>query len=294
MEPLPGTRGRGTRLALVALGIFALLAIVGFASRSGFGGSSDARPDPTYVSYAFSIFLVLFVLAIPLTIYVMVLRAAEAANRRRQSFSRVVLQNVLTFAFFLMLALVVIYIRRIHPHFPNFHDSPAAKAVSGAKKPGHRNAYEPVFEWPVLAVAIPLLVAGAVAAFVSYGRRKARRRGNVKIARDTVAADVAASISDALDDLEAEPDSRRAVIAAYARMEGAFSRHGIPRRPSETPFEYLTRVLLDLRAPADAVRRLTDAFERAKFSRHEIGPPVKREAIDALVAVRDGLQGARA
>ncbi|HEY3182692.1 MAG TPA: DUF4129 domain-containing protein [Gaiellaceae bacterium] len=295
MEPLPGTRGRGTRLALVAMGIFALLAIVGFASRSGFGGSSDARPNPTYVSYAYSIFLVLFVLAIPLTIYAMFLRAAEGAKRRRKSFSQVVIQNVLTFAFFLMLALVVLYIRRLHPHFPNFQDSPAAKAGKGAKKAGqHHNAYEPVFEWPVLAVAIPLLVAGAVAAFVMYRRRKARLRGQVKIERDTVAADVAASISDAIDDLEAEPDSRRAVIAAYARMEGALSRHGIPRRPSETPFEYLARVLLDLRAPADAVRRLTDAFERAKFSRHEIGPPVKREAIDALVAVRDGLQAAPA
>jgi heme/copper-type cytochrome/quinol oxidase subunit 2 len=294
MEPLPETRGRGTRLTLVALGIFALLAIVGFASRSGFGGSSDARPNPTYVSYAFSIFLVLFVLAIPLTIYAAFLRAAEGARRRRKSFSRVVIENVLTFAVFVALAVIVLYLRRIHPHLPHLQDSPAAKAGQAGKKAGQSKTYEPVFEWPVLAVAIPLLVAGAVAAFVAYRRRKARLRGSVHIARETVAADVAASISDAIDDLEAEPDSRRAVIAAYARMEGALSRHGIPRRPSETPFEYLGRVLLDLRAPADAVRRLTDAFERAKFSRHEIAPAVKREAIDALVAVRDGLQAAAA
>jgi uncharacterized membrane protein len=296
MEPRAGTRGRGTRLTLVALGLFALLAVVGFASRSGFGGASDARPNPTYVSYAFSIFLVLFVLTIPLTIYALVMRAAEGAKRRqRRSFTRAVIQNVLTFAFVLVIVLVILYLKRIHPHFPHFQDSPATKTGKAVKKAGrHHTAYEPVFEWPVLFVAIPLLVAGAVALVVLHRRRKARLQGKVRIERDTVAADVAASISDAIDDLEAEPDSRRAVIAAYARMEGALSRHGIPRKPSETPFEYLGRVLLDLRAPADAVRRLTDAFERAKFSRHEIGPPAKREAIDALVDVRDGLQGAAA
>jgi len=295
MEPLPGTRGRGGRLALVGLVLFALLAIVGFASRSGFGGSSDARPNPTYVSYAFSIFLILFVLAIPLTIYAILMRAAEGARRRRQSFAQVVIQNVLTFGVFLVLALAVLYIRRLHPHFPHLQDSPAAKSGKTLKKAGqHHNAYEPVFERPVLYVALPLLLLGAVSAFVLYRRRKTRLQGKVRIVRDTVAADVAASITDAIDDLEAEPDARRAVIAAYARMEGALSRHGIPRRPSETPFEYLARVLVDLRAPTDAVRRLTDAFERAKFSRHEIGPPAKREAIDALVAVRDGLQAAPA
>ena len=296
MEPPAGTgRGRGTRLTLVALGIFALLAIVGFASRSGFGGSSNARPNPTYVSYAFSIFLILFVLAIPLTIYGMFLRAAEGAKRRRKSFQQMVIQNVLTFAVFVVLALLVLYIRSLHPHFPHLQDSGAARSGKALKKAGqHHHAYEPVFEWPVLYAALPLLLAAVVTAFVVHRRQKARRRANIKLPRETVAADVAASISDAIDDLEAEPDARRAVIAAYARMEGALSRHGIPRRPSETPFEFLARVLLDLRAPAEAVRRLTEAFERAKFSRHEIGPPAKREAIDALVAVRDGLQGVAA
>ena len=99
MEPPAGTRGRGTRLVLVAMGLFALLAIVGFASRRGFGGSSDAKPSPTYVSYAFSIFLVLFVLAIPVTIYAFFLQGRENAFQNRRSFKRVVLQNVLTMAF---------------------------------------------------------------------------------------------------------------------------------------------------------------------------------------------------
>ena len=76
-------------------------------------------------------------------------------------------------------------------------------------------------------------------------------------------------MSDAIDDLEAEPDARRAVIAAYARMEGVLARHGLRRKPSETPLEYLRRILLGLTARADAVRRLTSLFEQAKFSRHD-------------------------
>jgi len=58
MQPLPHASSRFTRLTLVALALFVLLAVVAFASRSGFGGSSDARPSPAYVSWAFSIFLV--------------------------------------------------------------------------------------------------------------------------------------------------------------------------------------------------------------------------------------------
>jgi hypothetical protein len=101
--------------------------------------------------------------------------------------------------------------------------------------------------------------------------------------------DLAATIGDAIDDLENEPDARRAVIAAYARMEAVLGRHGLKRRPSETPIEYLRRVLNDVTAHGDAVSRLTSLFERAKFSSHAIGDDAKREAIDALREIREGI-----
>ena len=50
MEPLPGARSRGTRLALVTGGLFVLLVIVAFASRSGFGAKSDAPPSQAYLN----------------------------------------------------------------------------------------------------------------------------------------------------------------------------------------------------------------------------------------------------
>ena len=81
------------------------------------------------------------------------------------------------------------------------------------------------------------------------------------------------------------------MIAAYARMEGVLGRHGLRRRPSETPLEYLRRILLGLTARADAVSRLTALFEQAKFSRHEIDASMKQDAIGALREIRDDLRG---
>jgi hypothetical protein len=83
---------------------------------------------------------------------------------------------------------------------------------------------------------------------------------------------------------------RRAIIAAYARMETALAVAGLPRAVAEAPFEYLERTLLELEASAQAARRLTDLFERAKFSQHDPDEAMRDEAIDALIAVRDDLR----
>ena len=98
------------------------------------------------------------------------------------------------------------------------------------------------------------------------------------------------ALDESLDDLRNEPDLRRAIIAAYARMETAFGLAGIPRRPSEAPTEYMERALTAIDASAPAAHRLTVLFEWAKFSHHEPEPEMRDEAIDALVAVRDELR----
>ena len=79
-------------------------------------------------------------------------------------------------------------------------------------------------------------------------------------------------MSDAIDDLEAEPDARRAVIAAYARMEGVLARHGLRRCPSETPLEYLRRILLGLTARAETRSQALTSALRAG----QVQPPRDR------------------
>jgi hypothetical protein len=293
MEPVEPPTGRSIRLALVSVGLLALLAVVAFASRSGLGHQSNASPTPGYVSYAFTAFLIVFVLAIPVAAYAFLLQAREGGVARKSFRSRV-LQNIATAVAFGLVAFVIFYVKTHHGHLLGLNTK-ALKDTSNALKPhkgSARAAYEPRFEWTVLWISVAAGALGLAALFVAHRKR---RRALVPLElRPTVAEDLAASITDAIDDLEAEPDARRAVIAAYARMEAVLGRHGLRRRPSETPFEYLQRILLGLTGRSAAVQRLTSLFEQAKFSRHEIDAAMKHEAIAALREIRDDLHGAPA
>jgi hypothetical protein len=98
--------------------------------------------------------------------------------------------------------------------------------------------------------------------------------------------DLRRAIDESIAALEQEPDPRRAVIRAYVVMEHALARRGHGRRAFEAPLEYLARAQGALRLSPRAASSLTALFQRARFSEHAIGPELKREAIDALVAVR--------
>jgi hypothetical protein len=140
------------------------------------------------------------------------------------------------------------------------------------------------FRWEVFVAAGGLLLLGV-------GGYLARRRMLPSVSLDRTAADALSAVLDeSVDDLRAERDPRKAVIAAYARMEQVLGRHGFPRFRSEAPLEYLARVLRELSVRSGAVLALTELFERAKFSRHAIDAEMKEEAIGALVAVRDDLR----
>ncbi len=148
--------------------------------------------------------------------------------------------------------------------------------------PAARNAR---LRWDEVAIAAALLAGSA--ALVVAGRRKRRPPKPWRIrSREAVSA----ALDFSLDDLRTEPDLRRAIIAAYARMERALAAAGLPRAPSEAPFEYVERALRTLDTSGASVSRLTALFEWAKFSHHEPGPEMRDEAIDALVAVRDELR----
>jgi len=136
---------------------------------------------------------------------------------------------------------------------------------------------------------VALLGGAALVVLAGRGARKAPRAWQFG-GREAVSL----ALDESLDDLRADPDLRRAIIAAYARMEAAFARAGLPRRPAEAPFEYLERALEALQASAGSVRRLTALYEWARFSHHEPEPAMRDEAVAALVAVRDELRVPRA
>jgi hypothetical protein len=79
------------------------------------------------------------------------------------------------------------------------------------------------------------------------------------------------------------------VIKAYDRMELALTASGTGRDRAETPLEYLRRALAAVHASQHSIRRLTDLFEQARFSRHVIDSTMKQEAIEALTGLRSEL-----
>jgi hypothetical protein len=149
----------------------------------------------------------------------------------------------------------------------------------------------PEFQWvPVLAIVGVLVCAWLVLAI-----RRRRRLAGAPTLRSELIEELVLLVDDALDDLRAEPDPRRAVVAAYARMERALAAHGLPRRPFEAPRELLARVGPELGEPSieRALATLTDLYEQAKFSAHAIDRSMKDAAIAALESIRDELRAAR-
>ena len=287
MEPLPPSFDRRNRFVSLTIALVVLLALVAISSRSGFGGSGAAGPNNTYISYAMSVFLIVFVLMIPLAIYAYVIRTKEMASIGRPPAKR--FWRMMIGLGILGLGLFLRHWLQTHQlffgHNGLFHRD-SKLTGTGHLKNQHGKPQQPHFEYSVLWVALAL----GVLVLVAWVVQRARREPVVHPAFSFGEQDeLVVAISDAIDDLEREPDPRRAVIAAYARMERELGRQGLPRRPSETSVEYMRRALHERTARSASVEALTGLFERAKFSRHEITPAMKQEAIDALVDIREGI-----
>jgi hypothetical protein len=186
---------------------------------------------------------------------------------------------------------IVVLARRLGPTTPPGQTvvgtptspAPPARPGAGLEEP----TAGPVVHWWLFAAAALLLLLVALAIVVV-------RRRLAPVARERTASsrgEVQAVIEESLEELEHEPDARRAVIRAYTGMERALARLGLGRRPFEAPLEYLERALVALRVSRTAGERLTALFQRARFSEHPVDPGMKHEAIAALAAVRDELAG---
>ena len=157
------------------------------------------------------------------------------------------------------------------------------KGKSQAKKePGE---VKPQFQWLLIVVLGSLVIA-----FVGVAGILVLRRRGQSLPPRPMAVVLSEVLSETLDDLRAEPDPRKAVIGAYARMERTLAARGVPREAFEAPLEYLARVLELVQVSSHSILRLTGLFERARFSPHEIDATMKDDAIDALVGLRTELE----
>ena len=285
---------RPLKAALGAVVIAGLLGVVALGARGGHpgghGGRLHQREVPAWVGNdLFTILAITYVLGTIVIIVAFILTRGEW----KPPTGRTWLRHLVMFGI-LLGALTLLGYRSIH-HLSSDQarksrleeQQDRARARQRTTLPELPAAKRPAqFDW-VLAAA----VGGGLVLFAALVL--ARRRGQVELEDgETVEEELSAVVSETIDDLRREADPRRAVIAAYARMERVLAQNGHPRHASEAPFEYLARTLSRLRVRAAAIGDLTELFERAKFSTHEIDQAMKERAIAALVSVRDDLQAA--
>ncbi len=148
----------------------------------------------------------------------------------------------------------------------------------------------------LVALVVALLVGLASAA----GSIRVRHRPRVKAAGvpddslgdarpEVTAARLGAAVEAGLADLEEGGDPRRAVIAAWRRLELAASAAGTTRTPAQTPAELAARVLAVHAVSPATLDRLADLYREARYSRHEVDERMRAEARRALERLRHEL-----
>lgn len=123
-----------------------------------------------------------------------------------------------------------------------------------------------------------------------FGDRWLRR---LPVGPDRRQAQLAAAIDDSLKELRLEPDARAAIIKIYHNFERALAGAALPRRPWQTPIEFMRTVLGKLPLPAPPIHRLTRLFELARFSQHPVGAPERDSAWQSLTEIRAAVKAQR-
>jgi hypothetical protein len=293
------TRGRLPVAAVVVVG-FLLAAIVGMTSAASPWISDDgSRPSAPAVvgdvlavaiAAGLCILLGLIWINMPGQREVRKKRAVPAADTTEMGSSLRTGSLVLIGVTLAVLALILVFWFLLEqadvvqpPPLPNATTVGGAGALPPAEPPPSASS---AFDW----FLVGLIASMAVVLPLGLLARRRHRVADVELASVDVPESVVRAVGESIDQIERDPDARRAIIRAYAQMEHAFDDAGIPRRPYEAPFEYLGRALRGVRVSPPAAGRLAALFERARFSQHAVGTETKGEAIAALRDIEQQMQ----
>ena len=276
---------RSWRGVAAVAGLLGLLALVAFAAAGHSPGSGSSRPSASTPSvlkdYLATIALIMLPVGAFLIFWAAFLkRAYKDVPLKSTAFPLQAIPSPFAWiaAFFIVLAIAVHWGHRGSGEGGGA--SPPAVSATAKAQAGKKD-YDPHFQWLPIAILGSIVIGiGGSMMLLTYRRR--REEDDPEAMRVTVAE----VLNETLDDLVREPDPRKAVIGAYARMERTLAARGFPREESEAPDEYLGRILAVVGASGHSVRRLTRLFERARFSEHEIDSTMKQDAIESLSGLR--------
>jgi membrane protease YdiL (CAAX protease family) len=280
-------------------GLLGLVAVVAVAAAGHAPGGGESRPRahaPELLVDYLSTIVAVFIVPAGLAVFfaAVFIGRGQRAKRRSGGGSRSLVVTVLVVAAVLIAATQGVRFDWLNRGDPAQKGAKSGNVASGKDKkkpsttPPESERYQPQFRWlPVFVVGSLIVGIGAAMAVFAVRRRR-------ELLRDTpIVLALSDVLAETLDDLRDELDPRKAVIRAYSRMERTLAALGLPRRESEAPLEYLTRVLDAVQASAHSARRLTQLFQRARFSTHEIDAGMKEDAIEALSGLRAELEVSR-
>ncbi|MFL5793233.1 MAG: DUF4129 domain-containing protein, partial [Actinomycetota bacterium] len=236
-SPGHGPSGRGRRGLLPAVSAVVLLALVAAGSLHGPLGTGRGRPR--YPADLIDSLLLLLFLAMVAAGVLAVWslwpdRHLLRQRRRRAGSFGLILPMAAVVALWLLRDVLGLGGRQEDPPTSTLAPPSTLEVPTSPDTPG-------MVPLVVAGVALAVMVGIAVAQLVAERRRRGPPR--------SPAERLVELLDDTLEDLEREPDPRRAVIAAWARMERGLAAAGLPRHPAEAPFEYAARVLESALAP---------------------------------------------
>lgn len=271
-------RAVGVAVAVLATAVALIFIAVGARRRA-----PHSSPDNGVPSVVLNLALAAFVVYVALALVVFLSTIARRESRK-------VAVNTQWHALLAVVAFMVICyaIVRIGK---NRADSVATRATElnrPANPPSPRNVRG---DWPytwglTLGLALVVLIGVGVVS-MSVLRRRALPAAPLQPDRRLM---MATSIDDLVDELEREPDPRRAVILADHGMEVVLAQHGLPRAANETANEYVRRVVGELSLSDLAAETLTELYALAHFSSTPLSAADRESALASLLSVRDELR----
>ena len=289
-QPEQPSRGplSAARTAALAGSLVALLVVVSVAARSGDHGR--AMPGGSLASAAghhAAVWVLLVigpiagVLGLGVFLYSQVVRRRDPALAVMRRKAR---RRLLVFVA-IAIALEIYYLRTGHNPLSFLHiRNPLANVSPPPPAKGHPHAAAPgngfaTVDWAIAGVTWLLIVAAVIVVYRRMRRTEELEDGAASLELEDDLPDTR------LARLRAEKDPRRAVIGAYALMDGLMADRALGRRRSEAPVEYLGRMTLAGYGRITALGRLTRLYARARFSTHPVDTGMQAEAVDAVEAI---------